>query len=135
MPSIFTRIIQGELPAYKVGETENYLAFLDIQPLVEGHTLVIPKKEVDDLFSLDEETYVGLMLFAKLIAQAIQKALPCPRVGMAVVGFEVPHAHIHLVPLHSISDLSFEKPRLQLSEDRFTQIAQALHQALLSLSP
>lgn len=134
MTSIFSRIVRGELPAYKVGETENYLAFLDIQPLAEGHTLVIPKKEVDDLFSLDEETYTGLMLFTKLVAQAIQKAIPCPRVGMAVVGFEVPHAHIHLVPLHSMSDLSFEKPRLQLSEERFTQIAQAIHQALLAIS-
>ena len=102
MASIFTRIVQGEIPAHRIAETEDYLAFLDITPLREGHTLVIPKTEVDYLFDLDEERYIGLQLFAKIVAEAIKKAIPCKKVGVAVIGLEVPHAHIHLVPMDTV---------------------------------
>ncbi len=115
MASLFTKIVQGEIPCHKIAETEDFLAFLDIYPLAEGHTLVIPKKEVDYLFDLDESTYVGLNLFAKVVAEAIKEAIPCARIGSAVVGLEVPHAHIHLVPINSIGDLNFEKEKLKVS--------------------
>ncbi|HPF52943.1 MAG TPA: HIT domain-containing protein [Draconibacterium sp.] len=105
MASIFTRIVNGEIPAYKVAEDENYLAFLDVFPTAKGHTLVIPKKEVDYLFDLDDETYVGLQMFAKKVAAGLKKAVPCVKVGVMVLGLEVPHAHIHLVPMQSEKDL------------------------------
>ncbi len=123
MASIFTRIVQGEIPAHRIAETEAFLAFLDITPLREGHVLVIPKKEVDYLFDLDEDTYVGLQLFAKIVAEAIKKAIPCKKVGVAVIGLEVPHAHIHLVPMDGITDLDFQKERLKPSQAELAETA------------
>ena len=123
MASIFTKIVNGEIPAYKIAEDENYLAFLDVFPLVKGHTLVIPKKEIDYLFDLDDDLYSGLMLFSKKVAQAIKKTIPCKRVGEAVIGLEVPHAHIHLVPLNNMGDLNFSNPKLNLSEEELKAIA------------
>ncbi len=122
MPTIFSRIVKGEIPSYKIAEDDKYYAFLDINPLAEGHTLVIPKVEVDYLFDLDNETLAGLTLFSKRVAQAIEKAIPCKRIGVAVLGLEVPHAHIHLVPLNQESDINFFKPKLKLSPDRFKEI-------------
>src|SRR5690606_32015219 len=114
MASIFTKIINGEIPAYKIAENENYLAFLDVFPLVKGHTLVIPKKEVDKIFELDGRTYLGLMEFAYDGAQAVEKAIPCKRVCMAVVGLEVPNTHIQLVTLNTMNDIKFTHPKLKL---------------------
>lgn len=129
MASLFTKIVRGEIPAYKVAEDELYLAFLDIFPLAKGHTLVIPKKEVDLIFDLDDDTYKGLWLFAKQTAIKIKKAIPCQRVGIAVVGLEVPHAHIHLIPLNSVGDINFSRPKLQLSPEEFHAIANAIRNA------
>lgn len=126
MASIFSRIVAGEIPSYKVAESERYYAFLDIAPLAEGHTLVIPKQEVDYLFDLDADTYRGLWEFAAKVARAQKAALPCRRIGVAVLGMEVPHAHIHLVPLQTEADLDFRKEKLQLSGDRFAEIAAAI---------
>lgn len=126
MTSIFTRIVQGEIPSYKVAEHAEYLAFLDINPLARGHTLVIPKKEVDNLFDLDDDTYGGLWLFAKKVAAAIGKTMPCERVGVAVVGLEVPHAHIHLVPINGLYDIDFSKPKLELDSEEFGRIARQI---------
>lgn len=127
MPTIFTRIASGEIPSYKVAENEDYYAFLDINPLVEGHTLVIPKKtEQDYIFNLDEDTYSGLWSFARKVAKAIEAAVPCKRVGVAVLGMEVPHTHIHLVPLNTESDMDFRKKKLELTEEKFRQIAQSI---------
>jgi histidine triad (HIT) family protein len=126
MASIFTRIVRGEIPSYKVAETEHCYAFLDIHPLNEGHTLVIPKREVDYIFDLDEETYRHLMQFAKQVAVAIKAAVPCLRVGMGVLGLEVPHAHVHLLPLHTAHDLDFTRPKLVLTAEQFHQTAQAI---------
>ncbi len=123
MASIFSRIAAGEIPSYKVAESDKYYAFLDINPMVEGHTLVIPKKEVDYIFDLDDETYLGLAAFAKKVAEAIKRAIPCQRVGVAVLGMEVPHTHIHLVPLQSEKDMDFRAEKKQLSPERFAQIA------------
>lgn len=133
MPSVFTRIVNGEIPSYKVAENEHCYAFLDINPLVEGHTLVIPKKEVDYLFDLDEELYVELQLFARKVAKAIRAAVPCARVGEAVLGMEVPHAHIHLVPLNSEGDMDFKRKKLELSPERFKEIASAIASAYAAL--
>lgn len=130
MPSLFTRIIHRELPAHIVAETKNHIAFLDIHPLAQGHTLVVPKKEVDELFALDDTTLAGLMLFAKQVAQGIQKVIPCLRVGMAVVGLEIPHAHLHLVPINGLYDIDFQKPRLQLSPTEFSELADQLRTAI-----
>lgn len=126
MASLFTRIINGEIPCYKVAEDERYFAFLDINPLNEGHTLVVPKKEVDYIFDLDDETYVGLMLFSKRVASAIEKEIPCARIGVAVVGLEVPHVHVHLVPMNTMEDISFKKPKLKLTPEQFQTIAQKI---------
>lgn len=123
MASIFTKIINGEIPSYKIAENDKYIAILDAFPLVEGHVLVIPKKEVDKIFDLDKETYLGLMDFSYEIAQAIEKAIPCLRVGVAVVGLEVPHVHVHLVPLNSMQDINFSNPKLQLSAEKMNEIA------------
>ncbi len=126
MATIFSRIAKGEIPSYKIAEDEKYFAFLDINPLVEGHTLVIPKKEVDYLFDVDDETLAGLTLFSKRVAKAIEKTIPCKRIGVAVLGLEVPHAHIHLVPLINESDINFFKPKLKLTPERFKEIAEKI---------
>lgn len=126
MASIFTRIVNGEIPSYKVAEDADCYAFLDINPLAEGHTLVIPKKEVDYIFDLDSETYAKLFAFANKVAKAQKAAIPCKRIGVAVLGLEVPHAHIHLVPLQSEADLDFKKEKLALSPEKFQSIAAAI---------
>lgn len=126
MASIFTKIIQNEIPSYKIAEDENYIAILDAFPLVKGHILVIPKKEVDKIFDLDKETYLGLMEFAYKIAPAIEKAIPCLRVGVAVVGLEVPHVHVHLVPLNTMNDINFTQPKLKLSNEEMTEVAEKI---------
>ncbi|HNW98315.1 MAG TPA: HIT family protein [Bacteroidales bacterium] len=123
MASIFSKIVKGEIPCYKIAETENCFAFLDINPLAKGHTLVIPKKETDNLFDLDDSTYSELCLLAKKIAIAIKKNIPCKKVGVAVVGLEVPHAHIHLIPINGIFDIDFSKPKLKLKEEELKEIA------------
>ncbi len=123
MGSVFTKIINGELPCYKVTEDSNYLAFLDINPLARGHTLVIPKKEVDYIFDVEDEDYKGLFMFARKVARGIDLAIECKRVGIAVLGLEVPHAHIHLIPINSIYDIDFSKPKLNLSDKEFKQIS------------
>ena len=123
MASIFTKIIRGEIPSYKIAENEYAFAFLDINPLAKGHTLVVPNKEVDYLFDLEEPDYSELMRFAKKVAPAIEKSVSCERIGMAVVGLEVPHAHIHLVPINSVTDLDFSRPKLKLSEAEFENLA------------
>ena len=123
MASIFTRIVNGEIPCYKVAEDDKYLAFLDIFPLALGHVLVIPKNETDYLFDLADNDFNGLMLFSKRVALALKKAVSCKKVGVAVLGLEVPHAHIHLVPLNSESDINFSKPKLKLSNEAFLEIA------------
>ena len=128
MATIFTKIAKGEIPSYKVAENEEYYAFLDIAPMAKGHTLVIPKHVEDDyIFNLDEKTYMGLCLFAREVAAAIGKAIPCKRVGVAVLGMEVPHTHIHLVPLQSESDMDFRKTKLELSPEEFKEIATAIY--------
>ena len=122
MPSIFTRIVKGEIPCYKIGETQNCFAFLDIYPLSKGHTLVIPKVEIDYLFDVDDELLSELMLFSKKVAAAIKQGLNCQRIGVAVVGLEVPHAHIHLIPIHQVSDMDFSRPKLSFSEEEMKKI-------------
>ncbi len=129
MASIFTKIVRGEIPARKVAETDNHLAFLDIRPLKKGHTLVIPKKEVDYLFDLDDELLGSLMLFAKRVAGAIQSVVPCNRIGLTVIGLEVPHAHIHLIPIDDINDMNFANPPLQLSNEELDALAEKIARA------
>ena len=127
MATIFTKIACGEIPSYKVAENEDFYAFLDINPLAEGHTLVIPKHVEDDyIFNLDDATYLGLCAFAKKVARALKAAVPCKRVGVAVLGMEVPHVHIHLVPLQTEQDLDFRKKKLELSRERFSSIASSI---------
>ena len=126
MASVFTKIIKGEIPSYKVAENDLCYAFLDISPLAEGHTLVVPKKEVDYIFDLDYADYAALTAFARKVAKAQKKAIPCKRIGVAVLGMEVPHAHIHLVPLQSEADLDFRKKKLELTPERFKEIASAI---------
>ena len=123
MASIFSKIVDGEIPCYKVAEDESYLAFLDIFPVATGHVLVIPKVETDYLFDLEDHDYVGLMRFSKRVAIAVKKAIPCKKVGVAVLGLEVAHAHIHLIPLNSESDINFLKPKLKLTADQFLEIS------------
>lgn len=118
--SIFSKIISGEIPAHVVAESNEFLAFLDINPLAEGHVLVIPKKEVDYIFDLDDETYTGLQLFAKIVATAVKKAIPCKKVGIAVIGLEVPHAHIHLIPMNRVDDLNFSRPKLSFTNEELS---------------
>jgi len=130
MATIFSKIINGEIPSYKIAENEHFYAFLDIFPLAQGHTLVIPKQEVDYLFDLDPETYAGLQLFAREVAIALKNAIHCKRIGVAVLGMEVPHAHIHLVPLQSEKDLNFSNPKLKLAPEEFEAIRQKIVQAL-----
>jgi len=126
MPSLFTRIINGEIPAHIVAEDDQYMAFLDINPLAKGHTLVIPKTEVDYYFDLDDTTLAGLTVFSKKVARAIEKEIPCLRVGVCVLGLEIPHAHVHLIPLNSMGDINFSKPKLKLSQDEFASIAEKI---------
>ena len=130
MASIFTKIVNGEIPCYKIAETANCLAFLDVFPLVKGHTLVIPKKEIDYIFDVDDALFTELQLFSKKVALAVGKAMPCKRVGVAVIGLEVPHAHIHLVPLNSVSDINFAQPKLKLSPEELEQARQAIVKCL-----
>lgn len=126
MPTIFSRIVAGEIPSYKVAEDEDYFAFLDINPVAPGHTLVIPKHEVDYIFDLDNEEYSGLQLFAKRVAEGIRRAMPCQRVGVAVMGLEVPHAHIHLIPINSEADMNFFKEKANVSPEEMSRIASAI---------
>ena len=126
MASIFSRIINGEIPCYKVAENDKFFAFLDINPLVKGHTLVIPKKEVDYIFDIEDNDLGEMMIFAKQIAKKIKDVIPCVKVGVAVIGLEVPHAHIHLVPMQKEGDLDFKRPKLQLSQEEFVELQKKL---------
>lgn len=127
MAGIFARIAAGEIPSYKCAENEKFYAFLDINPLVKGHTLVIPKREVDYIFDLTDEELAGMTVFAKRVAVAVKKVFPCIKVGMAVLGLEVPHAHIHLVPMNSEKDMLFSNPKLKLSDDEFKEISERIY--------
>lgn len=129
MASLFSKIVAGEIPAHKVAEDESFLAFLDINPLVEGHVLVIPKKEEDYIFDLDDDTYLGLHAFAKRVAVAIRKAIPCKRVGVAVIGLEIPHIHIHLVPMNQMDDINFSRQKLHPSGEELKATAEKIHAA------
>lgn len=126
MPSIFSKIASGEIPCYKIAESDRFLAFLDVFPLAKGHTLVIPKKETDYIFDLSDEEFSGLQLFSKKVAKAVEKAIPCKRIGVAVIGLEVPHAHIHLVPLQNVSDINFSRPKLSFPKEEMEEIAKAI---------
>lgn len=126
--SIFTKIVNGEIPAYKIAEDDRYLAFLDVFPTAKGHTLVIPKQQIDYIFDLDDELYLGLMAFAKNVAAAVEKAVPCKRIGVAVVGIEVPHAHVHLIPLNSMQDMNFANKK-QFSKEEFEEVADKIREA------
>jgi histidine triad (HIT) family protein len=130
MATIFTRIIKGEIPCYKVAEDERYFAFLDINPLKAGHTLVVPKQETDYIFDLDDEKLSGLILFSKKIAKAIKAAFPCNRIGIAILGLEVPHAHIHLVPMDSMEDINFKNPKLKFTPEEFKKITEKIIEKL-----
>ncbi len=130
MASIFSKIVAGDIPCYKIAENDRYLAFLDISPLKKGHTLVIPKKEVDDLFDLDKDTYAGLMDFAREVAEGLKKAVHCKRIGLCVIGLEVPHAHIHLIPINSENDMNFRNEKLVLSKEEFEALAATVRTAL-----
>ena len=130
MASIFTKIVRGEIPCHRVAETEDFLAFLDIRPLTKGHTLVIPKEEVDYLFDLSQDRYIGLHIFAREVASAIEKTVDCLRIGTAVVGLEVPHAHIHLIPINQMADMDFKKERVEMSQDEFAALAKEIQQNL-----
>ena len=129
MASIFTRIINGEIPCYKIAEDENYFAFLDINPNSKGHTLCVPKKEVDKIFDLDKESYMGLMEFSRKIALAIEASVPCERVGLTVIGLEVPHVHVHLIPLHTMANATFQHKE-SLTQDEFEAVAAAIRAKL-----
>ena len=126
MPTVFSKIVNGEIPCFKIAEDENYFAFLDINPLAEGHTLVIPKLETDYIFNLNDETLAGLSVFAKKVAVAIEKEVDCKRIGIAVIGLEVPHVHIHLIPINNISDINFARPILKFSNEEFLLIAEKI---------
>lgn len=132
MPTIFSRIIAGEIPSYKVAEDDKFFAFLDISPMAKGHTLIVPKQETDYIFELDDNTLAEMILFAKKTAKAIEKVIPCKRVGLMVIGLEVPHAHIHLIPIQKENDMNLANPRLKLSEQEFSEIAEAIAQAFSS---
>lgn len=129
MASIFTRIINREIPGHIVAENEQFIAFLDIVPLVMGHTLVVPKREVDYIFDLDDDTLTGLHVFAKEVALALKKAVPCKRIGVAVIGLEVPHTHIHLVPMNAMGDINFTKPKLNPSTEELAEVAERIRKA------
>ncbi|MCY1242300.1 HIT-like protein [compost metagenome] len=125
MSSIFTKIINGEIPVYKITEDENYLAFLDVNPNAKGHTLCIPKKEIDKIFDMDEEHYLGLMKFSRKVAKAIEKTVPCKRVGVAVIGLEVPHTHVHLIPLNEMDEMRFQN-KVKLTQEEFEVLAKEI---------
>lgn len=129
MASIFSKIIAGDIPCYKVAEDEHFFAFLDINPLVKGHTLVVPKREVDYIFDLQDEELAAFHVFAKSVARAIEQAIPCKRVGVAVMGLEVPHAHIHLIPINKESDMTISNPKMKLSDSEFALIAESIRKA------
>jgi histidine triad (HIT) family protein len=128
--TIFSKIVAGEISAYKVAESVDFLAFLDISPLMEGHVLVIPKKEVDYIFDLDDETYTGLQLFAKIVAGGIKAAIPCERIGVTVMGLEVPHVHIHLIPMNKMDDMNFARPKLGFTPEQFETTVEKIRAAL-----
>ncbi len=130
MASIFTKIVNGEIPCYKVAETKDFLAFLDVMPLVEGHVLVIPKQEVDYIYDLDDDTLAGLHLFAKKVAKGIKEIIPCKRIAVMVIGLEVPHAHIHLIPMNAMSDVNFTNPKLTLPKERMFELSSQLASAI-----
>ncbi len=130
MASIFTKIINGEIPCYKIAETEHCIAFLDVNPLVKGHTLVIPKKEIDYYFDLSDDVLLEVNTLAKQVAKAIEKVIPCKRIGVAVIGLEVPHAHMHLVPLNTIGDINFKSARVNLTPEEFAKIAESIRENL-----
>jgi histidine triad (HIT) family protein len=131
MDSVFSRIISGEIPAFKIAEDAHYLAFLDIQPLAIGHTLVIPKKETDYIFDLSDPELSGLMLFSKKVAAALRQAVPCRRIGVSVIGLEVPHAHVHLIPLQTMNDINFTRPKLTISREKLEETAGRIRECML----
>lgn len=128
MPSIFTKIVQGEIPAHKIAETDEFLAFLDINPLAEGHALAIPKKEIDYIFDIEDDHLGRLMAFSKSVAKAIEAVVSCERIGVSVIGLEVPHTHIHLIPINDIEDMNFSKPKLSPSQDELAELASAIRE-------
>jgi len=129
MSSIFTKIVNGEIPCYKIAEDANFIAFLDVNPNAKGHALCIPKKEIDELFEIDDELYLGLMQFSKKIATALKKTLPCKRIGMAAIGLEVPHAHIHLIPLNEMDEMRFQN-KVTMTKEEFVALAKEIHSNL-----
>ncbi|MEX2483506.1 MAG: HIT family protein [Brumimicrobium sp.] len=129
MASVFTKIINRDIPSYKIAENDNYYAFLDIQPLVKGHVLVVPKKETDYIFDLDDQTLSGLMTFAKSVAKKMDKVLECKRIGVSVIGLEVPHAHVHLIPINGVTDMDFGKEKLSLESEEMEKIAKLIREA------
>lgn len=129
MSSTFTKIVNGEIPAYKIAEDDRYLAFLDVNPNAKGHTLCIPKQEINKIFDMEEDHYLGLMQFARKVAKAIEKAVPCKRIGVAVVGLEVPHVHVHLIPLHDMDDMRFQR-KVTLTKDEFETLVQQIQEQL-----
>jgi histidine triad (HIT) family protein len=131
MATIFTKIIKGEIPCYKIAENDRYFAFLDINPLKAGHTLVVPKNEVDYIFELDDDQLSGMIIFSKKVAAAIKSAIPCNRIGIAILGLEVPHAHIHLVPMNSMEDVNFRNPKLKFTPEEFKEIAKKIRGKLI----
>ena len=130
MSSIFSKIVDGDIPAFKVAEDENHLAFLDIFPLAQGHVLVIPKKETDYIFDINSDDYLALWQFSQKVAKAMDKVIPCKRIGVAVIGLEVPHVHIHLVPINNVSDINFERPKLKFSDEQMNEVAQKISAAI-----
>jgi len=134
MATIFTRIINGEIPCYKIAEDDRYFAFLDINPLKAGHTLVVPKSETDYIFDLNDEMLAGMIVFSKKIAAGIKKAIPCQRIGVAILGLEVPHAHIHLVPMNSMEDVNFKNPKLKFTPEEFNEIAKKISREISLIS-
>lgn len=130
MPTIFSRIIAGEIPCHKIAENDMYLAFLDIMPLAPGHVLVVPKIEIDYIFDLENEILAGMLPFAKPIAAAMERVIPCERIGISVIGLEVPHAHMHLIPLRTMDDINFSRPKMKMSADELSAIAEAIRKLL-----
>lgn len=133
MSSIFSKIIKGEIPAYKVAETEEFLAFLDVRPVAKGHLLCIPKEEVDYIFDMSDESYAKLMQFSKIVATGLKKAVPCKKIGITVIGLEVPHAHVHLVPMNELNDMNFSAPRPEFTKEEFESLATEIKNAISSL--
>jgi len=131
MPTLFTKIINGEIPCYKIAEDERYFAFLDINPLKEGHTLVIPKQEIDYFFDLDDDLLSGLILFSKKVAAAIESVIPCNRIAVAVVGLEIPHVHVHLIPMDTMEDVNFRNPKLKLTPEEFKEITEKIKEKVV----